>query len=154
VSAVSVADTRLMVIRPHLGTGWETTIDDLTREVRLRFKCFGLALPIGKAIPFSEVAHVTVVCRESWWSRAGDPWGFWQNLFMFHVASLPQRTPMPTEGDRFDRPTYMPTKGWRYDLLMTQKGGHTTKLEVLKSSRTADELVAQLRRRLGLPAVH
>ncbi|HWR70317.1 MAG TPA: hypothetical protein VN415_04600, partial [Dehalococcoidia bacterium] len=52
------------------------------------------------------------------------------------------------------RPTPMPTKGWRYDLLMTQKGGRTTRLEVLRSSHAADDLVGQLRRRLGLPSVN
>jgi hypothetical protein len=49
----------------------------------------------------------------------------------------------------------MPTKGWRYDLLLTtEKGGRTTRLEVLKSSHAADDLVGQLRGRLGLPSVN
>ncbi len=48
----------------------------------------------------------------------------------------------------------MPTKGWRYDLLMTQKGGRTTRLEVLKSPDAANDLVGRLRRRLGLPSVN
>jgi len=48
----------------------------------------------------------------------------------------------------------MPNKGWRYDLLMTHKGGHTTRLEVLKSSDAAYDLVGQLRQRLGLPSVN
>ncbi len=38
-----------MVIRPRLGTGWETTVDDSNQEVRLRFKLFGLPLPINEA---------------------------------------------------------------------------------------------------------
>jgi hypothetical protein len=154
VSTARAPDSQSMVIRPRLGTGWETTVDDLIREVWLRFKLLGLALPIRKRVPFSQVVHVAVVCRESWWSRAGAPWGFWQNFIMFGVASLPSRTPMPTEGERFDRPTHMPTKGWRYDLLMTQEGGCTTRLEVLKSSHTADDLAGQLRQRIGLPSVN
>ena len=154
MSGACAANTHLMVIRPHLGTGWETTVDDLIREVWLRFKLLGLALPGKKSIPFSQVVHVAVVCRESWWSRAGDPWGFVQTLVMFGIGSLPSRTPMPTEGERFDRPTHMPTKGWRYDLLMTQKGGRTTRLEVLKSSSIADGLAGQLRQRIGLPSAN
>ena len=142
MSAVSVADAQVMVIHPRLGTGWETTVDDLSREIRVRFKLLGLPLPFQKRFPFSEVARVAVVCRDSWWSRAGGPFGNVQSFIMFGIGSLNQpREPMPT-------------KGWRYDLLMTQKGGRTTRLEVLKSSHAADDLVGQLRRRLGLPSVN
>jgi len=142
VSAVSVADAQVMVIHPRLGTGWETTVDDLSREIRVRFKLLGLPLPFQKRFPFSEVARVAVVCRDSWWSRAGGPFGNVQSFITLWIGSLNQpREPMPT-------------KGWRYDLLMTQKGGRTTRLEVLKSSHAADDLVGQLRRRLGLPVVY
>jgi hypothetical protein len=142
VGAAREAALQAMVIRPRFGTGWEITVDDLTREVRLRFKLLGLPLPIEKRIPFSEVVHVAVVCRESWWSRAGGPFGNVQGFIMFGIASVNEpREPMPT-------------KGWRCDLLMTQKGGCTTRLEVLKSSHAADDLVGQLRRRLGLPSVN
>lgn len=139
VSAAREAALQAMVIHPRLGTGWETTVHDLTREVRLRFKLLGLPLPIKKKILFSEVVHVAVVCRESWWSRAGGPFGNVQGFLMFGIASVNEpREPMPT-------------KGWRYDLLMTQKGGRTIRLEVLKSSRAADDLVGQLRHKVGLP---
>jgi hypothetical protein len=138
----SAANSRLMVIRPRLGTGWEITVDDLTREVRLQVKFLGLALPVKRRIPFSKVAHVAVVCRESWWSRAGGPFGNVQGFIMFGIAS----------GNEPREP--MPTKGWRYDLLMTEKGGRTTRLEVLKSPDAANGLATQLRRRVGLPTVY
>ncbi|MDM8000710.1 MAG: hypothetical protein QUS33_12175 [Dehalococcoidia bacterium] len=147
--AAREAESAVMVIRPRLGTGWEITVDDLTREVRLQFKLLRLTLPIKRRIPFSEVVRVAVVCRESWWSRAGDPWGFVQNLVMFRVASLPHRAE-----DLLHERTVMPTRGWRYDLLMTQKGGHTARLGVLRSPDAADELAGQLRRRVGLPPAH
>ena len=141
VSAAREVAPQVMVIRPRLGTGWETTANDSTQEVWLRFKIVGLPLPIKKRVPFSLVVHVAVACRVSWWSRAGGPFGNVQNVMMFGMGSLNEpREPMPT-------------KGWRYDLLMTQKGGRTTRLEVLKSSHTADDLAGQLRRRLGLPSV-
>jgi hypothetical protein len=142
VSAVSVADAQVMVIHPRLGTGWETTVDDLSREIRVRFKLLGLPLPFQKRFPFSEVARVAVVCRDSWWSRAGGPFGNVQSFIMFGIGSLNQ----PREA--------MPTKGWRYDLLMTQRGGRTIRLQVLKSSSTADELAGQLRQRIRLPAAN
>jgi len=135
LSGACAANTHLMVIRPHLGTGWETTVDDLIREVWLRFKLLGLALPGKKSIPFSEVAHVAMVCRESWWSRGIE--GTW----ILHGAWGP--------GTRVER-TPMPTKGWRYDLLLTERGGRTHKIETLKSLHTANELAGRLRRKLGL----
>jgi len=149
VSAVSVADAQVMVIHPRLGTGWETTVDDLSREIRVRFKLLGLPLPFQKRFPFSEVARVAVVCRDSWWSQAGDPWGFVQNLVMFGIGSLPHRAE-----DLLHERTPMPTKGWRYDLLMTQRGGRTIRLQVLKSSSTADGLAGQMRQRIRLPAAN
>jgi hypothetical protein len=141
VSAAHAVDAQLMLIRPCLGTGWETTVSESTQEVRLRFKLVGLPLPIKKRVPFSEVAHVAVVCRESWWSWAGGGWSGWAGIILFGMGSSETRSEMPT-------------KGWRYDLLMDQKGGHKTRLEVLKSSDAAYDLVGQLRQRLGLPSVN
>ena len=46
VRAAYTADTQLTVIHPRLGTGWETTVNDLTREICLRFRLLGLPLPI------------------------------------------------------------------------------------------------------------
>jgi hypothetical protein len=134
VSPARTADVQLMVIRPRLGTGWQTTVDDSNQEVRLRFKLFGLPLPINKRVPFSQVAHVAVVCRESWWSRTGPYGTFYPELINEHAP--------------------MPNRGWRYDLLMAQKGGRTTRLEVLKSPDNAYDLVGRLRQRLGLPSVN
>ena len=142
VSAAHEPDSHVMVMRPRLGTGWESTVNDLTREICLRFRLLGLPLPIKKIMPFSEVAHVSVVSRESWWSRAGPGWSGWSGIILFGMGSPESRSEMPT-------------KGWRYDLLLTtEKGGRTTRLEVLKSLGTANELAGQLRRRVGLPSVY
>ncbi len=139
VSAASGVKSRAMVIRPSLATGWETTVDDLAQEVRMRFKMLGLPLPLTRRVPFSEVGHVRVVCRESWWSRAGGPWGNWQTILAFGVGSVnPPREPMPT-------------KGWRYDLLMTRKYSRMIKVVTLKPSDDAYALAAQLRGKVGLP---
>ena len=142
VSGAQVCDARPLVIHPRLGTGWETAVDESRREVRLRFKLLGLPLPVGKRVPFLQVTHIAAVCRMSWWSRAGGPFGNMQNLVAFGLSSVNEQRRDP-----------MPTKGWRYDLLMTRKGGHTTRLKVLKSSRDADDLAGQLRLRTGLPSV-
>jgi hypothetical protein len=140
VSPARAADSRLMVIGPRLGTGWEITVNDLTREVRLQFKLLGLALPIGRKIPFLDVVHIGVVCKSLWSCAVGFAYGgLWRNSGMFGVGS-----------DR--EPTPMPTIGWRYDVLMTQKGGRAIRIERLKSSQAADELAGKLRQRLGLSA--
>jgi len=132
VSAAREVDPQVMVIRPRLGTGWETTVNDLTQEVCLRFKVLGLALPVKKRVPFSQMVHVAVVCRMSYWSRGRG--------FLVYPRNLASSGP----GSRLDR-TPMSAKGWRYDLLMTQKGGRTIKIDTGKSSHTADELAGQLR---------
>lgn len=139
VSTARGVDPQVMVIRPRLGTGWETTVDDLTREVRLQFKLFGLALPVKRTIPFSEVVHLAVVLTESYWSRGRG--------FLVYPRNLASAGP----GTRLDRTPHS-TAGWRYDLLMTQKGGWTIRIDRVKSSDAADELAGQLRRRLGLRA--
>jgi hypothetical protein len=48
----------------------------------------------------------------------------------------------------------MPTKGWRYDILMTLKAGKTVKIDTVKSSQTAKDTEQRLRRMLGLSLVH
>jgi hypothetical protein len=141
VSPAREADAQLLAIHPRLGTGWETTVNDLTREVWLQFKILGLALPMKKRVPFSEVVRVAVVCTESWWSRGRG--------FLVYPRNLASSGP----GSRLDR-TPMSAKGWRYDLLMTQKGGRTIKIDTVKSSHTADDLAGQLRQRLGLPSAY
>ena len=139
VSAAREVDSQVMIIRPRFGTGWQTTVDDSTREVRLQFKLLGLPFPVKKRIPFSEVVHLAVVLTESYWSRGRG--------FLVYPRNLASAGP----GTRLDR-TPMSTAGWRFDLIMTQKGGRTTRIERLKSSQAVDELAGQLRQRLGLPA--
>jgi hypothetical protein len=141
VSAADRVGPQPMVVHPRLGTGWETTINDSTRVVCLQFKFLGLALPVRKRIPFSDVVHLAVVLTYSWWSR-----GRGLLVYPWNMASS-------GPGTRLDR-TPPSTAGWRYDLLMTQKGGRTIKIETLKSSHAADDLTGQLRRRLGLPSVN
>jgi hypothetical protein len=140
VSTARAPDSQSMVIRPRLGTGWEITVDDQTREVCLRFKVLGLPLPVKKRIPFSDVVHLAVVLTYSWWSRGRG--------FLVYPWNLGSSGP----GSRLDR-TPMSTTGWGYDLLMTQKGGRTVKIETLKSSHAADELAGHLRRKLGFSSV-
>ena len=139
VSTARGVDPQVMVIRPRLGTGWDTTFDDLTREVRLQFGLFGLALPVKRTIPFSEVVHLAVVLTESYWSRGRG--------FLVYPRNLASAGP----GTRLDR-TPQSTAGWWYDLLMTQKGGRTVRIDRVKSPDGADELAGRLRRRLGLRA--
>jgi hypothetical protein len=138
VSAVQTAGAQAIIIRPGLGTGWETTVDDSKQEVRMRFRVLGLPLPVGKRLSFSEVSHVSVLCRESWWSRTGGFLVFPRNLASSGPGTRPDRTPMPT-------------RGWRYDLLMTRKGGRTVKIVTLRPSDAAYDTAAQLRHRVGLP---
>jgi hypothetical protein len=137
-SAAQTAGVQAMVIRPGFGTGWETTVGDSKQEARMRFKVLGLPLPLTRRVPFSEVGHVAVVCRESWWSRTGGPLVFPRNLASSGPGTRPDRMPMPA-------------RGWRYDLLLTQKGGRKIKVVTLKPSDDAYAMAAQLRRRVGLP---
>ena len=129
------ADSTGMIIRPCMGTGWETAVDESRRELRLRFKLLGLPLPVRKRVPFSDVTRVGVMSRESWWSRAGMWPGGDSALVPFGFSS------------RAD----MPTRGWRYDIVMTEKGGRTTKVVTLKPSHDAYAMAAELGRRVGLP---
>ena len=127
--------SQAVAIRPRLGTGWETTVDDSRQEVRLQFRLLGLTLPVRRRVPFSDVARVGVMSRESWWSRAG----MWP-------GGDPALVPLG-ESSRAE----MPAKGWRYDIEMTEKGGRTTRVVTLKPSDDAFALADQLRQRVGLP---
>ncbi len=120
-SKARAADSTGLLIRPRLGTGWETMVDEFGREVRLRFKLLGLPLPVSKRVPFSRVTRVGVMARESWWSRAGMWPGGDSALVPFGQSS------------RAD----MPNKGWRYDIEMTEKGGRATRVVTLKPSDDA-----------------
>lgn len=139
MSAAHEVNPQVIVIHPFLGTGWEIAVDDSTREVRLQLKLLGLALPVKRSVPFSEVVHLAVVLTESYWSRGRG--------FLVYPRNLASSGP----GTRLDR-TPWSTAGWRYDLLMTQRGGRTIRIGRVKSSPVADELAGQLRRRLGLGA--
>ncbi len=137
VSAAHAGETGDLVIRPRLGTGWQTTADGARQEVRLRYMLLGVLLPVVRRVPFSRVARLGVVARESWWSRAGMWPGGDSALVPFGFTSRAE----------------MPGKGWRYDIEMTEKGGGTTRLVTLTPSQDAHAVAAQLRHRVGLPPV-
>jgi hypothetical protein len=130
-----------MTISPHFGFGWQTSIPHQDGEVTRQLRLFSLGLPIKQRIAHSDVVRVSSVCRESWWSRTG---GF---------LVFPRNLASSGEGTRLDR-TPMPTKGWRYDILMALKGGKTMKVETVKSPDAAKEVEQQLRRRLGLADIY
>ena len=127
-----------MTIYPHLGIGWQTTVDQVHREVTMQLRLFCVKLPIKRRIPYSDVVHVAVACREAWWTERKTPRGIPQDSFM---SSTDGRGPLTTWG-------------WRHDILMTLTGGTTIKIETVRSPRTAKEIEKQLRHRIGLPEVH
>jgi hypothetical protein len=131
------ADSRSMTIRPHLGIGWQTTVDQVRREVAMQLTLFCVRLPIKPRIPYSEVVRVAAISRESWWSWAPVPISGW-----FGHSWV--------GGGRRER-TEMTGKGCRHDILVTLEGGKTLKVENVKSTRTAKETEQQLRHIVGLP---
>ncbi len=84
VSVSSTTSSPGTVIRPGMGTGWLTTVDGSRQEVQLQLKLLGLPLAVKRRVPFSNVARLGVVCRESWWSRAG----MWQGGRTIRIATL------------------------------------------------------------------
>ncbi len=135
------SDDGTMTIRPHLGIGWQTTVDRASSEVAMQLRLFRWGLPIRRRIARAEVVRIAAVSRESWWSRAGGYMVFPRNLASSGEGTRPDRMPMPT-------------KGWRYDILMTLKAGKTIKIDTVKSPQIAKDLERRLRGLLGLPAVH
>ena len=122
-----------MTIRPHLGIGWQTTIDQADREVTMQLRLFCVSLPIKRKIPYSQVVGVASICREAWWSRIPDG--------HFYPELTQEHTPMPT-------------RGWRNDILMTLRGGKTVKIETVTSLDVAREIEQELRQMIGLPEFH
>jgi hypothetical protein len=123
-----------MNVRPHLGVGWQTIADQVHQEVTMQIRLFCLRLPIKRRIHYSEVAHVSVMSRVSWWWAPTERWESWM------------QSPRSV--------TEMPTKGWRYDILMTLRGGKTIKIETATSIAVANEMERQLRQTIGLAEVH
>jgi hypothetical protein len=132
------ADDYRMTIRPHLGIGWQTTVDQVRQEVTMQLRLFCMKLPVKRRIPYSDVVHVAVVSREAWWTEYRIPRGMPQDSFM---SSTDGRGPLTTIG-------------WRHDILMTLKGGRTIKIETVKSTQTAKGIEQQLRHRVGLPEIY
>lgn len=72
-----------VTLRQHRGIGWETVLDQVTREIKMQFKVLGLRLPLRRRVPYSEVVRLTTVCRQSSWKFGGMGGG---NGFAFHMA--------------------------------------------------------------------
>ena len=134
------ADSQRMTINPHLGIGWQTTVDQAARGVTMQLRLFCVELPVKRRIPYSKVVRVAAISRDSWWSWALVPISGW---FGHSLVG----------GGRGER-TEMPGKGWRHDILVTLEGGKTLKIETVKSTRTAKEMERQLRHRVGLPETY
>lgn len=128
-------------IRPHRGTGWETVVSRIDREIRMHLKFLHLDLPLRRRISYSEVVRVATVCREAWWSRALTPISGSFGRGVTSGAGRPERT-------------VMPSKGWRFDIVMTLKGGKTTKVKTVDSPDVAESMERQLRHILGLRPEH
>jgi len=124
-------------IHPHRETGWETVVSGTDREINMRLKFLHLDLPLRRRIPYSEVVRVATICREAWWSRALTPIS---GSFGRGVTS---------GGGRPER-TVMPSKGWRYDVSLTLKGGKTVKIKTVDSPDIAADIELQLKREVGL----
>lgn len=126
-------------LAPHLRTGWETVFNDVTRDMTMRLRVLGPGLPIRRRISYTQVVRVATACRTTWWAYAGERGGRLRIAPGFITG--PTNVPM------------VPGKGWRYDLLVTVKGGKTIRAGTLKSSAVADALQRELRKRLGLAPV-
>ena len=117
-----------ITIRPHLGTGWETVLNQMDQEVAMQLKVLSFRLPLRRRVPYSRVVQVATVCRESWWSR----------IWLEHSIGNPEeRSPMPD-------------KGWMYDILITVEKGKTIRIGTVKSLNAASEIERESRQRLGL----
>ena len=131
-----------IALHPHGRTGWETVLNQMDRHITMQLKVVGLRLPLKRRIPFPQVVRVASLCRESWWSRYGTGGGNWpafpgpggEPLIITNPTRLP-----------------MPDKGWRYDILLTAKGGKTIKIGTVKSAVLASEVEPECRERQGLP---
>jgi hypothetical protein len=118
-----------ITIRPYLGTGWETVLNQMDREVAMQLKLLGLRLPVRRRFSYSQVARVATVCRETWWSRIWLEWS---------IGNPEERSPMPD-------------KGWRYDILLAVEGGKKPiRIGTVKSPDIASEIERESRQRLGL----
>jgi len=131
----------LWTIGPQKGTGWEAVVSGTDRQVRMHFKFLGLDLPVRRRIPYSEVVRVATICREAWWSRALTPISGSFGRGVISGGGRPERT-------------VMPSRGWRYDVVMTLKGGQTIKVKTVDSPDAAAGIELQLKRMTGLRPEH
>jgi len=133
-----------ITLHPHWGTGWQTVLNHLKQEIIMRPCFLWLKLPLRRKILYSQVGRVATACREVWW--ASGIFGMARSKNPIEIL----RTIIDIR-DVITVRMKMPERGWRYDILMTVKGGKRfIKLGTLKSPDTASELVEECRRRLGL----
>ena len=122
-------ESHSITIRPHLGTGWETVLNQMDQEIIMQLKVLGLRLPLRRRVSYAQVGQISTICRETWWSR----------IWLAHSIGNPKE------------PSPMPNKGWVYDLLVTVKGSRKPiRIGAVKAPDTASNLVEECRRRLGL----
>ena len=123
-----------ITISPSLGTGWATVVDQTRQEIRMQLKLLGLPLPLRRRFLFSQVARVRAVSRPEWGyeSRASEA----------------------VDAD-------IDLRGFRFDLLMTIRGGKTLKLGSFMATyddyidrsiatKPALEIEREMTQRLGL----
>ncbi|GAG30268.1 unnamed protein product, partial [marine sediment metagenome] len=56
-------DAERVTFRPRLGTGWETVLNHMDREITMQFKVIGLRLPLKRRVPYSEVVRIGSVSK-------------------------------------------------------------------------------------------
>ena len=136
-----LVDASTVTVHPRLGTGWEITLNQIDRQISMQLKVFWIRLPLKRRIPYSLIERVGTVCRDSWRSRKDQALPGWVGIAFFGIGSFSTRTEMPTEG-------------WRYDVLVTSKGGKTVKLATVKDPDTANGIEQKLRQRFGIQEIH
>jgi len=122
-----------ITIYPHWGTGWLTVFHQIRQQITMQFCILWFKLPLRRKVPYSQIEKVSSYC----WSSASAGGGGWLAILLLRMGSPRARREMPT-------------KGWRYDILMTVKGGETIKIGTDDSLDVADEIERECRRRLGL----
>lgn len=110
---------------------WEVVFDDINQRISIQPKVFRLRLPRRYRIAYSKVVRVSILYKSSWWSIAG----------FLRISS-------------FYTGTSAPTRGSKYDILMTFSSGTTIIVETVKSSDSAKQMEHHFNRKIGLKETH
>jgi hypothetical protein len=133
-----------ITIHPQWGTGWQTVLNHLKQEIVMRPCILGIRLPLRRRITYPQVREVTTACREVWWASGILGMARSKNPIELLRTLIDIRDVVTVR-------TKMPERGWRYDILVTIKGGKRfIKLGTLKSPDTASDLAEECRQRVGL----